>query len=95
MSAVPSRRLRLAVATTPASPELPLPRPHQRVSVLSDRELQVLELTADGLTNSEIGKRLLISEETVKTHLRKVLAKLLARSRSHAVAVGFRRGLIT
>jgi FixJ family two-component response regulator len=45
-------------------------------------------------TNREIGNRLFLSEETVKSHVRHLLAKLQARSRAHAVAVGFRRGLI-
>ena len=45
-------------------------------------------------TNREIGQRLFLSEETVKSHVRHLLAKLQARSRAHAVAVGFRRGLI-
>jgi DNA-directed RNA polymerase specialized sigma24 family protein len=47
-----------------------------------------------GLVNREIGQRLFLSEETVKSHVRHLLAKLQARSRAHAVAVGFRRGLI-
>ena len=51
-------------------------------------------LVADGLVNREIGQRLFLSEETVKSHVRHLLAKLQARSRAHAVAVGFRRGLI-
>ena len=42
-----------------------------------------------------IGERLFLSEETVKSHVRHLLAKLQARSRAHAVAAGFRRGLIT
>jgi DNA-binding NarL/FixJ family response regulator len=54
----------------------------------------VLQLVADGLVNREIGERLFLSEETVKSHVRHLLAKLQARSRAHAVAVGFRRGLI-
>jgi DNA-binding NarL/FixJ family response regulator len=58
------------------------------------RELEVLQLVADGLVNREIGERLFLSEETVKSHVRHLLAKLQARSRAHAVAVGFRRGLI-
>jgi DNA-binding NarL/FixJ family response regulator len=58
------------------------------------REIQVLQLVADGLVNREIGERLFLSEETVKSHVRHLLAKLQARSRAHAVAVGFRRGLI-
>jgi DNA-binding NarL/FixJ family response regulator len=58
------------------------------------REVQVLQLISDGLVNREIGQRLFLSEETVKSHVRHLLAKLQARSRAHAVAVGFRRGLI-
>jgi DNA-binding NarL/FixJ family response regulator len=59
------------------------------------RETQVLQLISDGLVNREIGERLFLSEETVKSHVRHILAKLQARSRAHAVAVGFRRGLIS
>jgi DNA-binding NarL/FixJ family response regulator len=58
------------------------------------REIEVLQLISDGLVNREIGVRLFLSEETVKSHVRHLLAKLQARSRAHAVAVGFRRGLI-
>ena len=58
------------------------------------RELEVLQLVADGLVNREIGQQLYLSEETVKSHVRHLLAKLQARSRAHAVAVGYRRGLI-
>jgi len=59
------------------------------------REVQVLQLVSEGLVNREIGERLFLSEETVKSHVRHLLAKLQARSRAHAVAVGFRRGLIS
>jgi DNA-binding NarL/FixJ family response regulator len=58
------------------------------------RETQVLRLIAAGLVNREIGEQLHLSEETVKSHVRHLLAKLQARSRAHAVAIGFRRGLI-
>ena len=58
------------------------------------REIEVLQLISDGLVNREIGTRLFLSEETVKSHVRHLLAKLQARSRAHAVAVGFRRGII-
>ena len=58
------------------------------------REIEVLQLISDGLVNREIGNRLFLSEETVKSHVRHLLAKLQARSRAHAVAVGVRRGLI-
>jgi len=59
------------------------------------REIEVLQLTSEGLVNRDIGKRLFLSEETVKSHVRHLLAKLQARSRAHAVAVGFRRGLLS
>ncbi len=58
------------------------------------REIEVLQLISDGLANREIGTRLFLSEETVKSHVRHLLAKLQARSRAHAVAIGFRRGLV-
>ena len=58
------------------------------------REIEVLQLVSDGLVNREIGERLFLSEETIKSHVRHLLVKLQARSRAHAVAVGFRRGLL-
>ena len=73
---------------------IPLP---QRMVVEQEptaREIEVLQLISDGLVNREIGVRLFLSEETVKSHVRHLLAKLQARSRAHAVAVGFRRDLI-
>ena len=59
------------------------------------RETEVLQLVADGLPNREIGQRLFLSEETVKSHVRHLLVKLPARNRAHAVAVGFRRAFIS
>ncbi len=58
------------------------------------RELEVLQLIADGLGNREVADRLLLSEETVKSHVRHILEKFQANSRAHAVAVALRRGLI-
>ena len=60
----------------------------------TQREIEVLQLISEGLVNREIGGILFLSEETVKSHVRHLLAKLQARSRAHAVAVGFRRGLL-
>ena len=54
----------------------------------------MLQFIADGLTNREIGQRLSISEETVKVHIRHLFGRLQARSRAHAVAIGFRRGMV-
>lgn len=61
---------------------------------LSERELQVLALVAAGETNVEIGKRLFLSPDTVKTHLSNLLDKLPARDRTHAAVLGLRWGLI-
>ncbi len=60
----------------------------------SAREVQVLQLISEGLSNREVGARLFISEETVKSHVRHLLTKLQARSRAHAVTIGFRRSLV-
>lgn len=61
---------------------------------LTDREMEVLRLVSNGLVNVEIGRELCLSVETVKTHIKNILAKLGARSRAHAVATAFRRSLI-
>jgi DNA-binding NarL/FixJ family response regulator len=58
------------------------------------REIEVLQLISEGLGNREIGERLFISEETIKSHVCSLLAKLQVHARAHAVAVGFRRGII-
>jgi DNA-binding CsgD family transcriptional regulator len=73
---------------------VPFPAPKELEQQPTPRELQVLQLISEGLVNREIGQRLFLSEETVKSHVRHLLAKLQARSRAHAVAVGYRRGLI-
>lgn len=74
------------------------PVPHRlgtaRSGFLSPRELEILQLMADGCDNEEIAQRLVISKETVKSHVRRTLQKLNARSRTHAVAIAFRRALV-
>jgi DNA-binding NarL/FixJ family response regulator len=62
--------------------------------VLSERELQVLKLAAQGNTNRLIGTALGIAEDTVKGHMKNVLAKLQANDRTHAVLLAIERGLI-
>src|SRR5581483_3075862 len=62
---------------------------------LTQRERDVLRLLADGLSNEEIGKRLFISAETVRTHVRKAMNKLEADTRTQAVARALRDGLIS
>ena len=76
------------------APEQAAPLEPRREEILSRRELEILELIGDGLFNREIAERLFLSEDTVKTHVHHVLAKLRARSRAHAVAISLRRGLI-
>jgi DNA-binding NarL/FixJ family response regulator len=61
---------------------------------LTKRELEVLQLIAEGQANREIAQQLVLAPETVKSHVRNLLAKLHARSRSHAVAIALRHGLI-
>jgi two-component system, NarL family, response regulator LiaR len=64
------------------------------VETLTDRESEVMRLLATGLANKEIGRDLRISEDTVKTHVSRILAKLGARSRTQAVLQAMRMGLV-
>ncbi|HEU4912426.1 MAG TPA: response regulator transcription factor [Actinomycetes bacterium] len=64
------------------------------VPALTERELQVLRGMGRGRSNSEIGKELYLSEDTVKTHARRLFRKLGAADRAQAVAMGFRWGLV-
>ena len=61
---------------------------------LSERELEVLDVIAEGLSNKLIAHRLGISEHTVKTHVASIFAKLGAASRTEAVSLAIRRGLV-
>ena len=63
-------------------------------TVLTGREREVLSLVAEGLTNREIGRRLFISEKTASVHLSNLMAKLDVSSRTEAVTVAHRRGLL-
>jgi DNA-binding NarL/FixJ family response regulator len=66
-----------------------------RVPSLTQREREVLRLLADGHANDEIGRRLHISPETVRTHVRKAMAKLEADTRTQAVAIALRQSIIS
>ncbi len=70
------------------SPAEDLPEP------LSERELEVLELVAEGLSNKLIAQALNISEHTVKTHVASIFSKLGASSRTEAVSQALRKGLV-
>jgi len=73
-------------------------RPHMTTTMeyrLSERETQVLDGMSRGLSNGEIGRELYLSEDTIKTHARRLFRKLNAADRAQAVAVGLRAGLIT
>jgi ATP/maltotriose-dependent transcriptional regulator MalT len=74
--------------------ELGNPAPAGAASVLTPRELGVLKLVAQGLSNTEIAQRLVLSEHTVHRHLANILRKLDLSSRAAAAAWGTRAGLI-
>jgi DNA-binding NarL/FixJ family response regulator len=61
----------------------------------SQRELELLTLMADGLTDSEIAEKLSISAKTMRSRLHALRMKMQARTRTHVVAIAFRRGLLS
>ena len=84
-----------ALAHTLASTSVPAPRtPSDSGVQLTERELQVLRGMAQGKSNGQIGRELYLSEDTVKTHARRLFRKLGVNDRAQAVALGFRRGFV-
>ena len=61
---------------------------------ITAREIEVLRLIAEGNRNQDVARRLAITEETVKVHVRHIMTKLGAQDRTQAVAIGLRRGII-
>ena len=67
----------------------------RQLTVLTEREREVLGLVGHGLTNDEIGQRLFLSPLTAKTHVSRIMSKLLARDRVQLVVVAYETGLVS
>jgi DNA-binding NarL/FixJ family response regulator len=68
---------------------------HQGEDTLTPSEIEVLRLIAGGLANKEIGARLQVTEEAVKSRVKSILSKLHANDRTHAAMIGLKRGIIS
>ena len=89
----------LLAAFPAAEPELaaapgPSPQEAELIEPLSEREIEVLQLVAEGLTNNEIASRLFLSLNTIKGHTRNIYGKLNVHSRTQAVARAQSLGLL-
>lgn len=92
----PRERVVVREVEVPVAAANPFSRNEQKIQQLglTPRELEILELMAAGLSNREIGEKIFVSENTVKTHSRHVFDKLGARRRTEAVKRGQEFGLI-
>jgi DNA-binding NarL/FixJ family response regulator len=70
-------------------------RSTERLPSLSNREREILDLLAQGLTGEQVAEKLVLSAETVKTHIRNAMSKLEAHTRVHAIAIALREGYIS
>jgi len=86
-----TRRLISEFAQLRHAPDAPSTR---ALATLTRRETEVLRLVAEGLSNQEIAARLVVTEETVKTHVSRVLSKLGLRDRTQAVVTAYESGLV-
>jgi DNA-binding NarL/FixJ family response regulator len=89
----PSTTRRLLDRFTPMLPST-VAEEHKEVDRLTDREREVLLLVAQGLSNGEIARKLVLSEATVKTHVGRILTKLNLRDRVQAVVLAYETGLV-
>jgi DNA-binding NarL/FixJ family response regulator len=67
---------------------------NKRDDMLTGRERQILQLLSNGMSNADVAAKLFISQETVKSHVRHILTKLEADTRTHAVAIALREAII-
>ncbi|MET8407903.1 response regulator transcription factor [Streptomyces sp. NPDC005195] len=86
-----TRRLIAEFSRLGSAPRTPL---KQRVGELTERETEVLALIAQGLSNAEIAERLVVAEQTVKTHVGRILVKLGLRDRTQAAVFAYESGLV-
>ena len=84
----------LATAELVADEPLLAPRQQPQGPELTEREMQVLRGMAAGKSNAQIGRELYLSEDTIKTHARRLFRKMRVNDRAQAVASGFRLGLV-
>ncbi|GAA4576401.1 response regulator [Planotetraspora kaengkrachanensis] len=86
-----TKRLIAEFSRMTAAPRAPL---KERVGDLTERETEVLSLIAQGLSNAEIAARLVVAEQTVKTHVSRILVKLGLRDRTQAAVYAYETGLV-
>jgi DNA-binding NarL/FixJ family response regulator len=86
--------LRSLIARFLASPEHGDPLAPGRLAGLTDREREILALVAEGLSNDDIAQRLVVSPQTVKTHVNRTMAKLGAHDRAQLVVIAYQTGLV-